>query len=297
MTIRSSNAFIAFTVCLAIYTDIFLYSLVVPVLPFALTVRAGVKEEEVQRWTSIFLAVYGAALAVGSPICGWFADRSSSRRLPLLLGLVALGGATALLCAGSSLPLLLVGRFCQGLSASVIWTVGMALLSDTVGEEKIGQAMGYVAGATSLGALSGPLLGGIVYARAGYYAVFSMGFAVIALDIFFRLILVEKSAARQWEPEVETSATNQSSKPGIQTIQSSSGEEIQPLPMENDLPDSTPISQSEKISPALETPKWTQRLPAFVKLLRIPRLLVTLFGCFVQSSSLAAFDSVLPLFV
>jgi MFS family permease len=113
--------------------------LVVPVLPFALTVRAGVKEEDLQRWTSIFLAVYGAALAVGSPIFGWFADKSTSRRIPLLLGLLALGGATAMLCAGSSLALLVTGRFLQGLSASVVWTVGLALISDTVSKEDMGQ--------------------------------------------------------------------------------------------------------------------------------------------------------------
>lgn len=44
----------------------FLYSVVVPVLPFALTSRAGVAEDDLQQWTSIFLSVYGAALAIGS---------------------------------------------------------------------------------------------------------------------------------------------------------------------------------------------------------------------------------------
>lgn len=76
------------------------------------------------------LSVYGAALAVGSPVFGWFADRSKSRRAPLLIGLLALAGSTGML-AGKSVALLLVGRFCQGLSASVVWTVGLALLSDT----------------------------------------------------------------------------------------------------------------------------------------------------------------------
>jgi len=38
----------------------------VPVLPFALTTRAGVEPKDVQKWTSIFLSVYGAALAIGS---------------------------------------------------------------------------------------------------------------------------------------------------------------------------------------------------------------------------------------
>lgn len=103
-----------------------------PVLPFALTVRAGVKEEDVQKWTSTFLSVYGAALAVGSPLFGWFADRSSSRRAPLLLGLIALAGSTGLLCGGTNIAMLLAGRFFQGLSASIVWTVGLALLSDTI---------------------------------------------------------------------------------------------------------------------------------------------------------------------
>jgi MFS family permease len=85
-----------------------------------LRARAGVKEEDLQRWTSIFLSVYGAALAVGSPIFGWFADKSTSRRVPLLLGLIALGGSTTMLCAGSSLVVLVTGRLMQGLSASVV---------------------------------------------------------------------------------------------------------------------------------------------------------------------------------
>jgi MFS family permease len=155
LNVRSSNVFIITTVSTAIFTDIFLYSLVVPVLPFALTGRAGVKEDDIQRWTSIFLGVYGPALAVGSPIFGWFADRSSSRRTPLLLGLLALGGSTAMLCAGSSLPVLITGRALQGLSAAVVWPVGLALLSDSIEREKLGEAMGYIAAATSVGSLVG----------------------------------------------------------------------------------------------------------------------------------------------
>ena len=117
----------------------------IPILPFALIVKVGVEENDVQRWTSIFLSVYGAALAIGSPICGWIADRSISRRLPFLFGLLALGGATAMLCAGSSIPVLITGRILQGLSASVVWTVGLAILSDTVSKDEIGKAMGYMA--------------------------------------------------------------------------------------------------------------------------------------------------------
>ncbi|KAE8442556.1 hypothetical protein EG329_003043, partial [Mollisiaceae sp. DMI_Dod_QoI] len=285
LKLRSSNSFIVATIAIAVFTDIFLYSLVVPVLPFALTVRAGVKEEDLQRWTSIFLAVYGAALAVGSPIFGWFADRSSSRRVPLLLGLLALGGATAMLCAGSSLGLLVTGRFLQGLSASVVWTVGLALLSDTMDKEKIGQAMGYTAAATSIGSLAGPLLGGVVYARGGYYAVFAIGFAIIGIDIVLRLMMIEKSVAQQWVSPQEETAIEQ--KEGGQN---QVNDAIQPVPQAEG------PSNTEKVV-AEPLPAWTRRLPPFITLLRIPRILVALFGCFVQSTSLASFDSSLPLYV
>ena len=285
LSIRSSNTFIITTISMAIFTDIFLYSLVVPVLPFALTARAGVDEADVQRWTSIFLSVYGAALAIGSPIFGWFADRSSSRRVPLLLGLFALGGATAMLCGGSTLPVLITGRALQGLSAAVVWTVGLALLSDSIERENLGAAMGYMAAATSIGSLCGPLLGGVVYANAGYYAVFSMGFAIIGLDIFLRLMMVEKSVARQWSPATENSESNDSPNGP-----DASGEEIQPVPA------AVEPSESEKTS-VKPLPQWTARMPPLITLLRVPRVLVAMFGCFVESVSLSSFDSVLPLYV
>lgn len=45
---RSSSAFVTLVVCVAIFTDIFLYGLVVPVLPFALKVRIGLPENDIQ---------------------------------------------------------------------------------------------------------------------------------------------------------------------------------------------------------------------------------------------------------
>jgi len=197
LAFRSSSLFITSTVCLAIFTDIFLYGLIVPVIPFSLTAQAGVPEEEVQQWTAILLACYNATLFVGSPMAGFYADRTASRRLPLLLGLLALAGATLLLCLGTTVALLVVGRLLQGLSAAVVWSVGLALLVDTVGKD-IGQSMGYVSIAMSVGLLISPVIGGAVYAAAGYYAVYYVAFAIIVCDIALRFVLIEKKVARQW---------------------------------------------------------------------------------------------------
>lgn len=51
-------------------------------------------------------------------------------------------GATVMLCIGTSIGVLVVGRLLQGMSAAVVWVVGLALLVDTVGEKDVGQAMG-----------------------------------------------------------------------------------------------------------------------------------------------------------
>ncbi len=194
---RSSTTFILLTVCLAIFTDILFYGLVVPVMPFSLNVQAGVPEDQVQQWTAILLACYNVSLFIGSPVVGIYADHTSSRRLPLLFGLLALAGSTVLLCLGKNIALLIIGRLLQGLSAAIVWSVGLALLADTMGRN-IGYSMGYVSIAMSVGLLISPVIGGAVYAAAGYYAVYYIAFGVIFCDILLRLVLIEKKVARQW---------------------------------------------------------------------------------------------------
>lgn len=202
LAFRSSRGFIAATVCLAIFTDIFLYGIIVPVLPFAMTSRIGIPNDSLQQWNAIFLACYTIAVCIGSPIAGIYADHTSSRRWPLLLGLLALAGSTLLLCLGKSVALFVVGRLLQGLSAAVVWSVGLALLADTFGN-KIGVAMGYTSIAMSLGLLVAPAIGGVVFDSLGYYAVFYIAFGCIFLDIILRLAMIEKKVARQWIDEDE----------------------------------------------------------------------------------------------
>lgn len=189
------------TVCMALFTDIFFYALIVPVMPFSLTVQVGIAEDQVQRWTSILLACYSLALFVGSPVAGIYADHTSSRRWPLLIGLVALAGSTLLLCFGTSIGLLVLGRLLQGFSAGIVWSVGCALLVDTMESDAVGVAMGYVATSMSIALLIAPTVGGSVYAAAGYYAVYYIAFGVVLVDILLRLVMIEKKVAKQWETQ------------------------------------------------------------------------------------------------
>ncbi|KAL8721323.1 MAG: hypothetical protein Q9225_001983 [Loekoesia sp. 1 TL-2023] len=108
-----------------------------------------------------------------------------------------------MLCFGNNIGLLVAGRILQGISAAIVWTVGLALLVDTVGQQEVGQVMGFVSISMSVAILVAPLLGGVVYDRAGYYGVYYMAFALIILDIILRMIMIEQKVARKWDKEIE----------------------------------------------------------------------------------------------
>jgi MFS family permease len=271
-----------------------------------------VAEEDIQTWISIFLAVYGAALLVASPVFGWLADRIKSRRWPMLAGLLALGGSTVLLCVGRSVGVLVAGRILQGVSAAVAWVVGLALLVDTLGSEQLGMAMGYVGLALSLALLLAPLLGGIVFAQAGYYAVFAMGFGIIILDIFLRLVMIEKKIAEQWLPESGSPATTTSdtnigdevktTKPGSDDAEIELGKDDHSTNIALSTSPKAERTQTSEVSKASDTNSTPQnnfpsRLPPIIFLLKSRRLLCALWLSAMQASLMTSFDATLPLFV
>lgn len=306
LKIRSSNWFIITTISLAIFTDMFLYGVIVPVIPFALEEKIDIGGNEVQHWVSIFIAIYGAALLGFSPLFGWLADRSSSRRAPLLLGLMTLLGATVLLNIGSNVGLFIAGRILQGASAAVVWTVGLALLADTVPQEHLAQAMGYVSLGMSLGILIAPLLGGVVFDNGGYNAVFGMCYGLIGLDIILRLLLVEKKVAAKWDPEAAevVRAIGRASQiaqlrphdeeGGI--LPDTASEKGRPALADTSSSEEPIVTNSRLPSKATKKP-LRERLPPIISLLYSRRLVSALLGSLMTSVVLGAFEGTLPLYV
>ncbi len=67
---RASTPFIITTVAVGMFTDLFLYGLVVPVLPFMLKERVHIPHGKIQSYVSGLLAAYaGASVVVSLP---WF---------------------------------------------------------------------------------------------------------------------------------------------------------------------------------------------------------------------------------
>jgi MFS family permease len=232
-------------------------------------------------------------LSTYSAAAGWFIDRIGSRRLPFLLCLVCLAGSTALLAIGTNIGLWVAGRLLQGVSAGMLWIVCLALLSDTVGQAGIGQAVGIIGIPMSLGPIIGPLLGGVIYAHGGYHSVFGLMFALLAIDAVLRLIMIEKKVAQKWF--------------GAESVQPDPTD-IRPEP---DLPTSlTPCPESFDTSYKLKeiggqttieaTPSRRilyYKLPPILRLLLSFRMLVALSGGLLQSALNVALDSTLTLTV
>ena len=126
------------------FTDLFLYGLVVPVLPFVLLDRIHLEPAQIQTHVSGLLAAYAGASVLSCPSAGIIADRGSSRQLPFLVGLTSLFMATLLLLLGQTVAVLAVARVLQGISAAVVWTVGLALVVDTIGPDNLGKTLGSV---------------------------------------------------------------------------------------------------------------------------------------------------------
>ncbi|KAM4065986.1 major facilitator superfamily protein [Hirsutella rhossiliensis] len=252
---------------MALYTDLFPYAIVVPVMPFALKERAGVPHEDVQSWIAISLATFGASILVFSPVWGYLADRTQNRRTPMMAGLLLLGASTLLLTFMHNFAMMVAGRVFQGMTAALTWSVGLALIVDTVSPGILGQVMGWVGVVTTWAELSAPLLGGVTFSRGGWYSVWGMCLGLILVDILLRAVIIEKKDAKN----IDTSEGNRTDD-----------EKRLPATEHHDQPPEP--TRTKKVG--------TKNIK---RLFKNPRLLAALWGCIIESTVPTAFDAVLPL--
>ncbi|KAJ9606956.1 hypothetical protein H2200_008967 [Cladophialophora chaetospira] len=295
---RAHTLFIIATVAIGLFTDLFLYGLVVPVLPFMLKERIGLPQEKVQSYVSGLLAAYAGASVVCSIPVGMIADRTNARRTPFLFGLAALLAATLMLSLGKNVPTLIIARILQGTSAAVVWTVGLAMIMDTIGPENLGKVIGSIFSFISVGELMAPVLGGVLYRKTGYGGVFGLGAALLGIDFIMRILVIEKKTAVTYDKSM-ASAKNpreHGTREEESEFRGGTSEEE-----ESDRRDDA--SEEEPLLPKKEEDKY--RIPegqnTLVRNLPIlyclsdPRLLVAFLLAFVQASLLATFDATLTI--
>ncbi|XXH01629.1 hypothetical protein Hte_007989 [Hypoxylon texense] len=304
---RSHTLFVVATVAVGLFTDLFLYGLVVPVLPFMLRSRLAVPEDRIQACVSGLLAAYAAASVVASVPAGWVADRAGARQAPFLGGLAALAAATVMLAFGRGLPVLYAARVLQGVSAAVVWTVGLAMVLDTVGPRNLGKTVGSIFSFISVGQLMAPVVGGILYDTIGYAGVFAVGAGVLGLDFCMRLLVVEKKVAAKYDDESGVVSSHQNeedeedNRRGYGTMVGSDGQEESgdpgSIPEEAGESDSLLSSKDDDDEQTYKITHEPNRIVRAIPILvcfRSPRLLAGFGLAFVQAALLAVFDATVP---
>ncbi|KAH7918125.1 MFS general substrate transporter [Leucogyrophana mollusca] len=189
---RSSVSFITLGCVAGTAVDTLNYSLVISVFPFRLE---HLGYHDVSSLVGWLLFIYSGALVLSTPMVAMVSERMHSRRGVMIAGLFSLLASQLVLMEASSFWVMCLGRFFEGISSSIILTIGLSLICDTTPEAQIGAHLGLAMAGGSLGQLIGPPVGGALYARWGYRAPFVFGMIFTAIDFVGRLLVVEKMAA------------------------------------------------------------------------------------------------------
>ena len=230
---------------------------------------------------------------------GWLGDRLASRQKSYLGGLLVVGAATLLFALGRTVAILLVARLLQGFSSAIVFTIGCALLLDAVGQESIGQAMGYTGVGLTLGVLLGPIVGGFLYQWGGYFQVFVPTFVLIGIEIILRFMVVtakhrtaETGSRASSNPVLEqvnrTSVTYGTTDTDVACLNGSSGMDEATAKDSNLLEDSDPEDKPRAVE---------QTRTALVVMLSSPRFLIAVGALGTLNGFTGAFDAVLPPYV
>lgn len=201
------------------------------------------------------------------------------------------------------MSLQIVSRIGQGTADALVYIVGMTIIIDTVSIERVAEHMGYVALAMNLGSFVGPLLGGVVFAQAGYNAVWFMMLGFVILDAILRLVMVEKK--KVLPKEVHFDQSNFASRQDLTDIaidaiaEPRSPKTATTVAIRELSPESTNTlnDQDQPTTSPPSTPSTPSNLPELFTLLSSMRMNVALYGICVQSMIFSGFETVLSLYV
>lgn len=154
-------------VCAVVFFESAFYAVITPLLP-DLSAQFHLSKAQ----AGVLTAAYGAGTLIGSIPMGWLVARAGVR-ITLELGLGMMVVASIAFPLAGTTALLDAARFVQGIGAAGCWTAGLGWLVRTVPPERRGQWIGSAMAAATVGALCGPVIGGVATA-VGTELVFAL---------------------------------------------------------------------------------------------------------------------------
>ena len=204
--LRTSKHYITMTILLALFTDMSAYGIIIPLAPGIIERMGGDPTN-----TGVLVAVYAAGIMSSSPVFGILSDKMASRRLPMMIGLTGLLISTVIFIFAHTYWLLIFARFFQGVSGGAVWTLGLALMTDSFSADEMGIQMGKALIGHTMGLLGGPPIGGLLHDAFGEHAPFYFSIVFACIVMVCLLFLIEERAdevleIRRYEAELRESA-------------------------------------------------------------------------------------------
>jgi len=137
----------------------------------------------------LFMSVNMIGAIVAAPLAGLASD-SLGRRMPLIVGGLAVNGLSLLLLVGDwSYPAILLLRFMEGGAHMTSLSLLMTLGADHASRERLGGSMGAVGAAVSLGVAAGAPLGGWLGADDPLRVPWLGGLLMLGMVVLMPLLL------------------------------------------------------------------------------------------------------------
>ncbi|KAM7205218.1 Major facilitator superfamily domain containing protein [Rhypophila sp. PSN 637] len=176
---------------LAAFTDAFLSGLLIPLVPTIIRERTGVHEEQIQIWTSVFIAAYGGAFVAASPFLPLFWHKRSSIWASLSCGLALAAASFVLLQVSTGITSLVLARALHGFSGVLITGASAGLMSISARINRDANPLSWMPTPFIQGVamVVGPAAGSVLYSRLGGLAtVFNYAYAALALTALIVLV-------------------------------------------------------------------------------------------------------------
>ena len=138
---------------------------------------------------------YMLALAIVIPLTGWMSERFGAKQVWMTS--VALFGLGSALCGLSwSAESLIFFRILQGFGGGMIMPVGMSLMTQTAGPQRVGRVMSVIGVPILLGPILGPVIGGLIVDSISWRWIFFVNIPIVALALGLAARLLHADAGR-----------------------------------------------------------------------------------------------------
>ncbi|KAL4932875.1 MFS general substrate transporter [Aspergillus undulatus] len=189
---RSSKLFIIIVVSIAMFTDNFLFSFIIPILPDILEGRLRIAPTHTQLFTSIILSMNAIVSIATAPLIGYLSDRVKWKSSLMLSAYAINMVGTAVTAWSTTYAGLIIGRLIQTIAGSFLWIAGMAILGASIAPNQLARAMSICVLFVSAGLLSGPAISAALFNSVPY--------SLTWLSVFLALLLGTAIQACMLEP-------------------------------------------------------------------------------------------------